>query len=134
MSSRIFPRNIKLLRSVSYLKMIGYISTFFTEVDKNAPTLCHEACRLRQYFINRRTTNKSKRTGQKASKAAGYFQKRQIPQIAATRASFMVAYNIAKHSNSLCDVCPEHRKEFEEISLSRRTIARRIEAIDEDLK
>ncbi|KII73867.1 hypothetical protein RF11_12103 [Thelohanellus kitauei] len=36
--------------------------------------------------------------------------------------------------NVLDQVCPEHFKKFEEISLSRRTIARRIEAIDEDLK
>ena len=30
-------------------------------------------------------------------------------------------------------VCPEHRQKFEEVSLSRRTVARRIEAIGEDL-
>ena len=29
-------------------------------------------------------------------------------------------------------VCPEHRKKFEEVSLSRRTVAHRIEAIGED--
>ena len=59
----------------------------------------------------------------------------------------MVAYNIAKHSKSFCDgefvkkcmlnvadqVCPEDRKKFEEVSLSRRTVARGTEAIGEDL-
>ena len=30
-------------------------------------------------------------------------------------------------------VCPEHRQKFEEVSLSRRTVARRIKAIGEDL-
>ncbi|KII73443.1 Zinc finger BED domain-containing protein 5 [Thelohanellus kitauei] len=74
--------------------------------------------------------------------------KDKIPQIAAVRASFMVAYNIAKHSNWLCDcefvkicmlevvgqVCREYRKKVEEISLSRMTISHFIEAIDEDLK
>ena len=29
-------------------------------------------------------------------------------------------------------VCPEHRQKFEEVSLSRRTVGRRIKAIDED--
>jgi len=31
-------------------------------------------------------------------------------------------------------VCPKQRKKFEEVSLSRRTVARRIEEIGEDLK
>ena len=30
-------------------------------------------------------------------------------------------------------VCPQHRQKFEEVSLSRRTLARRIKAISEDL-
>ncbi|KII60486.1 hypothetical protein RF11_07465 [Thelohanellus kitauei] len=56
--------------------------------------------------------------------------------------------NIAKHSNSLCNgefvkkckhkvldqICKEHRKKFEDVSLSKRTSARRIEANDEDQK
>jgi len=59
----------------------------------------------------------------------------------------VVAYNIVKHSKSFYEgefikncmldvadqVCPEQRKKFEEVSLSRRTVVRRIEAIGEDL-
>ena len=59
----------------------------------------------------------------------------------------MVAYTIAKHSKPFCDseflkkcmldvadqICPQHRQKFVEVSLSRRTVARRIEAIGKDL-
>ena len=59
----------------------------------------------------------------------------------------MVAYNIAKHSKPFSDgeflkkcmldvadqVCPQHRQKFEEVSFSRRTVARHIKAIAEDL-
>lgn len=80
-------------------------------------------------------------------KQQNVFGQAKVAQKAAIHASFEIAYNIAKHSNSLCDgefvkkcmfnvadrVCPEQRKKFEEVSLSRRTVARRIEAIGEDL-
>ena len=83
----------------------------------------------------------------KLVKQQNVFIKVKASQTAATHASFVVAYNIAKQSKSFCDgefvkqcmldvadqVCPEQRKKFEEVSLSRRTVARRIEAIDEDL-
>ncbi|KII67268.1 hypothetical protein RF11_07690 [Thelohanellus kitauei] len=92
--------------------------------------------------------NRAKTLDIKLVKQPDFFRKHKIFQIAATRASFMVAYNIAKHSNSLRDgefvkwpilgvvyqVSQEHRKKFEEISLSTRNIARRVATIDEDLK
>ena len=70
--------------------------------------------------------------------------KGKLAQQASTHASFIVAYNIAKHNKSLSDgefikkcmldvadqVCPEHKKKFEEVSLSKRTVPRHIEAVD----
>ena len=83
----------------------------------------------------------------KLVKQQNVFGKAKVAQKAVTHASFVVAYNIAKHSKSFCDgefvkkckldvaaqVCPEHIKKFEEVSLSRRTVDRRIEGIGEDL-
>ena len=74
------------------------------------------------------------------------FAKGKLAQKASIHASYRVAYNVAKHSKQFSDggffkkcmldvagqVCPEHRQKFEEVSLSRRTVARRIKAIDED--
>ncbi|KAK3797580.1 hypothetical protein RRG08_054608 [Elysia crispata] len=73
--------------------------------------------------------------------------KSTLAQKSSTHASFMVAYHIAKHSKPFSDgefikkcmldvadqVCPEQRQKFEEVSLSRRTLARRIETIGENL-
>ena len=70
----------------------------------------------------------------------------KLAQKASIHVSYRVAYNVAKHSKPFGDgeffkkckldiadqVCPEHRQKFEEVSLSRRTVARRIKAIDED--
>ena len=83
----------------------------------------------------------------KLVKQQNVFLKTKVAQKAATHASFVVAHNIAKHSKSFSDgefvkkcmldvadqVCPEQKKKFEEVSLSRRTVVRRIEAIGEDL-
>ena len=83
----------------------------------------------------------------KLVKQQNVFLKTKVAQKAATHASFLVAHIIAKHSKSFSDgefvkkctlyvtdqVCPEQKKKFEEVSLSRRTVVRRIEAIGEDL-
>jgi hypothetical protein len=64
------------------------------------------------------------------------------------KASFVVSEKIAKHSKSfgegeftkecLVDVasiiCPEKKKDFENICLSRRTVVRRIEIMADDIK
>ena len=74
------------------------------------------------------------------------FAKGKLAQKASIHASYRVAYNVAKHSKPFSDgeffkkcmfdvagqVCPQHRQKFEEVSLSRRTVARSIKAIDED--
>ncbi|PVD18239.1 hypothetical protein C0Q70_21765 [Pomacea canaliculata] len=103
--------------------------------------------RLWQVFISSGPANKSNRTGQKTCKAAECIRKNQSSPESCYSCQFVVAYNIAKHSISFSDgefvhkcmlhvadqVCPQQRKKFEEVSLSRRTGVRRIEAIGEDL-
>ena len=142
---------------------------FFTEVGKKAVCLlCSESVAvLKEYNISRHYAmkhagygstlaaerqTKATELNRKLVKQQNVFGKAKVVQKAATHASFVVAYKIAKHSKSFCDgefvkkcmldvadqvkssqVCPEHRKKFEEVSLSRRTVARRIEAIGEDL-
>ena len=83
----------------------------------------------------------------KLARQQNVFVKGKLTQKASTHASYRVANNIAKHSKPFSDgeffkkcmpdvadqVCPEHRQKFEEVSLSRRTVARRIKAIGEDL-
>ncbi|KII70065.1 hypothetical protein RF11_08544 [Thelohanellus kitauei] len=97
---------------------------FLTEVEKNAHA------DIGRTLSTRERPTRAKELDRKLVKQQEIFRKDKIPQIEATRACFMVAYNIAKHSNSLCDgefvkifvldvvgqVCPEHRKKFEEIS------------------
>ena len=82
----------------------------------------------------------------KLARQQNVFVKSKLTQRASTHASYRVAYNVAKHSKSFSDgeffkkrmldvadqVCPAHRQKFEEVSLSRKTVARRIEAIGED--
>ncbi|XP_025090933.1 general transcription factor II-I repeat domain-containing protein 2-like [Pomacea canaliculata] len=103
--------------------------------------------RLWQDFISSGTANKSNRTGQKTCKAAECIRKNQSSPESCYSCQFVVAYNIAKHSKSFSDgefvnkcilhvadqVCPQQRKKFEEVSLSRRTGVSHIEAIGEDL-
>lgn len=126
--------------------------------------LCNKSVAvLKEYNINRHYSTKhsgygsnlssaeretrAKELAKKLVKQQNVFGKAKIAQEAATDASFVVAYNIAKHSKPFSDgefvkkclldvaerVCPERRQKFEEVSLSRRTVARRIEAISEDL-
>ena len=119
---------------------------------------------MKEYNINRHYTSKhigfgsNLSTAEREKKATELqdklvkqqhvFCKINIEQQAATEASFVVAHNIAKHSKPFSDaefvkqcimdvaerVCPESKQKLEGVSLSRRTVARRIEAIDADLK
>lgn len=75
------------------------------------------------------------------------FKKQNNSQKQATHASYVVAYNIAKSNKTLSDgefvktcmlqvseiMCPDKKKEFEAVSLSRKTITSRIEVIDKQL-
>ena len=83
----------------------------------------------------------------KLSRQQNVFVKGRLAQKASTHASYRVAYNIAKHSKPFSEgeflkkcmlhaadqVCPEHRQKFEEVSLSGKTLDRRIKTIGEDL-
>ncbi|GBO08028.1 General transcription factor II-I repeat domain-containing protein 2A [Araneus ventricosus] len=79
----------------------------------------------------------------KLSGRQNFFKKVNTIQEAATRASYIVAYNIAKNNKALsdgefvmkvCDVlCPDKKNNFQTVSLSRKTVTSRIEAIDKNL-
>ena len=82
----------------------------------------------------------------KLARQQNVFAKGKLSLKASIHASYRVAYNVAKHSKSFSNgeffkkcmldvtdqVCPEHRQKLEEVSLSRKTVARRIKAIGED--
>ncbi|GBM96894.1 Small nuclear ribonucleoprotein F [Araneus ventricosus] len=79
----------------------------------------------------------------------GYMNLEKVNTIqeAATHASYIIAYNIAKNNKALsdgefvkqcrlqvCDVlCPDKKNNFQTVSLSRKTVTSRIEAIDKNL-
>ncbi|KII68077.1 hypothetical protein RF11_11517 [Thelohanellus kitauei] len=109
----------KWLRSVAYLKIIGYISTVFTEVNKNAVCLLDKRrdLFLKEYIMSRyyvdknadygstlsaeeRPTN-AKELDRKLVNQQDIFKKDKIPKIPATRGIFIEAYNMANHSDSL---------------------------------
>ncbi|GBN38447.1 hypothetical protein AVEN_269993-1 [Araneus ventricosus] len=83
----------------------------------------------------------------KLSGRHNFFKKVNTIQEAATHASYIVAYNIAKNNKALsdgefvkqcmlqvCDVlCPDKKNNFQTVSLSRKTATSRIEAIDKNL-
>ena len=75
------------------------------------------------------------------------FFRRQTASQSITKASFVLGFKLAKASKPLskgeflkeCMVetagllCPENKDKFEKISLSRRTVTRHVELIDEDI-
>ncbi|GBL59021.1 General transcription factor II-I repeat domain-containing protein 2A [Araneus ventricosus] len=83
----------------------------------------------------------------KLSGRQNFFKKVNTIQEAATRASYIVAYNIVKNNKALsdgefvkqcmlqvCDVlCPDKKNTFQTVSLSRKTVTSRIEAIYKNL-
>lgn len=76
-----------------------------------------------------------------------FFHRQTAIQESSTKASFMLSFKIAKASKPLSEgeflkecmvetagiLCPETKDKFEKISLSRRTVTRRVELIDEDI-
>ena len=119
---------------------------FFTKVGNKAVCLlCGQSvAALKEYNISRHYATELDR---KLARQQNVFVKGKLAQKALTHTSYRVAYNIATHSKPFSDgeffkkcmldvadqVCPENRQKFEEVSLSRRTAARRIKAIGEDL-
>ncbi|PNF18344.1 hypothetical protein B7P43_G13898 [Cryptotermes secundus] len=83
----------------------------------------------------------------KLSGQQSIFKKVNSSQKAATHAGYVVAYSIAKSNKALsdgefvkhcmlkvCDIlCPDKTKDFETVSLSRKTVTSRIEVIDKNI-
>ena len=83
----------------------------------------------------------------KLSGQQSIFKKVNSSQKAATHAGYVVAYNIAKSNKALSDgefvkhcmlkvgdiLCPDKTKDFETVSLSRKTVTSRIEVIDKNI-
>ncbi|XP_058867560.1 general transcription factor II-I repeat domain-containing protein 2-like [Acipenser ruthenus] len=118
---------------------------------------------FKEYNLNRHFTTKHPNYGsnltteeksRKAQKLASNLKSQQnifvrqaAVQEATTKASYVLAFKIAKQNKPFAEgeflkqcmvdvagmLCPEYKNTFENISLSRRTVARRIEVIDEDL-
>lgn len=84
----------------------------------------------------------------KLDKQQSLFKKHSSNQDTALEASFKVSYLISKQNRPFSDgefvkqcmvdcvtiMCPEMKNKFENISLSRRTVVRRVEMISEELK
>lgn len=118
---------------------------------------------LKEYNIKRHFTTKHSEygadlTSEARKKAAdkyvqnlfrqqSVFNRQNLEQEAATIASFSIAYLIAKHNKPFSDgefikeclieaskiICPDIKHKFEGISLSRRTVTRRIECINDNI-
>ncbi|GBM45824.1 Prodigiosin synthesizing transferase PigC [Araneus ventricosus] len=133
--------------------------------DKPVCLICNEAVTVfNEYIIFRHFTSKHKNSNSEAmseyerkqnveslcKKLSGrqnFFKKGNTIQEAATHASYIVAYNIAKNNKALsdgefvkqcmlqvCDVlCPDKKNNFQTVSLSRKTVTSRIESIDKNL-
>ncbi|KAK7881164.1 hypothetical protein WMY93_029573 [Mugilogobius chulae] len=141
------------------------VKYFFTEVRAKAVCLiCHETIAVfKEYNISRHFTTKHRNYASHqsvqeraatAERLTNNLQSQQnilvrqsTVQEASTKASYVLAYKIAKASKPFSEgefmkecmvetasiVCPDNKEKFERISLSRRTVTRRIEVIDEDL-
>ena len=76
-----------------------------------------------------------------------FFRRQTASQDSITKASFVLGFKLAKASKPFSEgeffkecmvetaglLCPENKDKFEKISLSRRTVTRRVELIDEDI-
>ena len=124
---------------------------FFTQVGNKAVCLlcCQSVAVLKEYNISHHYATKHGNYGNNLSaverqtgateldrilsRQHNVFVKGKLAQEASTHASFMVAYNIAKHGKPFCDgeflkkcmldvadqICPQHRQKFEEVNLLR---------------
>ncbi|XP_027861956.1 general transcription factor II-I repeat domain-containing protein 2-like [Xiphophorus couchianus] len=138
---------------------------FFTDVRSTAVCLiCQETVAVfKEYNISRHFATKhanyaSKQSAQERAATAqrlaanlqtqqNFFHRQTAIQESSTKASFLLAFKLAKASKPLSEgeflkecivdtadlLCPESKGKFEKISLSRRTVTRRVELIDEDL-
>jgi len=132
---------------------------FFTEVRSTAVCLiCQETVavfkeyNLSRHFATKRANYASKQSTQERAATAQRLEanlqthRQTVIQESSTKASFLLAFKLAKASKPFSKgeflkeclvetaelVCPESKDKFEKICLSRRTVARRVELLDED--
>ncbi|KAI7790853.1 putative general transcription factor II-I repeat domain-containing protein 2-like [Triplophysa rosa] len=127
---------------------------FFTSIGQKAVCLiCHESIAVfKDYNLSRHFSSKHSNyavnlsSAEKANKALKLATNLKAQQNTFTK-YYVVAHKIAKHSKPFSDgefvkncmvetaaiLCPGSKSQFEKISLSRRTITRRVEVIDEEL-
>ena len=138
---------------------------FLTDTENKAVCLlCKETiAKLKEFNLKRHHETKHKKFGgnlseeerklkaekcvKKPKKEQTLFAKQSAFQSSATKASLMVAYNLAKRNKHFLDgefikqcmvecasvMCSDVKSKFECISLSRRTVARRIDSINDEL-
>ena len=141
------------------------VKYYFTKVGNKAICLlCGESvAAFKEYNLKRHNQTKHANFGQnftseerktkcqelmnKLKKQHSVFTKQSIIQDAATEASFIVSYKLAKRNKLFSDgefikecmsdvasiMCPEHKTKLNSIALSRRTVVRRIQKISDDL-
>ena len=100
-----------------------------------------------QNFTSEERKRKCQELVNKLKKQQSVFTKQSIIHDAATEASFMVSYKLAKRNKPFSDgefikecmsdvasiMCPEHKTKLDSITLSRRTVVRRVQKISDDL-
>uniref|UniRef100_A0A8C8R4R6 Uncharacterized protein n=1 Tax=Pelusios castaneus TaxID=367368 RepID=A0A8C8R4R6_9SAUR len=124
---------------------------FFTEVRSMAVCLiCQETVAVfKEYNISCHLATKHANYASKQSpQERGATAQRLMAKLqSSTKASFMLSFKLAKASKPLSEgeflkecmietaglLCPESKDKFEKLSLSRRTVTRRVELIDEDI-
>ena len=142
------------------------VKYYFTKIGNKAICLlCGESVAVfKEYNLKRHNQTKHANFGQnftgeerkrkcqelenKLKKQQSVFTKQSIIQDAATEASFMVSYKLAKRNKPFSDgefikecmsdvasiMCPEHKTKWDSIALSRRTVVRRVQKISDDLE
>ena len=123
-------------QSVAVLKEYNISRHYATEHGKYGKNLSEPERQTRAAELDR-----------KLARLQNMLVKSTLAQKSSTHASVVVAYHIAKHNKPFSDgefikkcmldvadqICPEKRQKFEEVSLMRRTLARRIEINLENL-
>ena len=136
---RLAIKSVCLLRGQSVAVLKEYISRHYATK--------HRYCGNNLSAVERQLQQQNWTENLLGTRLQNVFVKGKLAQKAFTHASFMVAYNIAKHSKPFSDgefkkkcildvadeACPQHIQKFEEVSISSRTVARHIKAIGEDL-
>ncbi|KAL3975343.1 C-C motif chemokine 24 [Sarotherodon galilaeus] len=121
----------------------------FTEIKGKAVCLVcgTQVAVLKDYNLNRHYTTKHEDKYRKRAHK-GLFTKLHTTREAAVRTSYVISHKIARKSKAFSDgefikeclldsvtlICPEKKDAFENVSLSRHTVTRRVEDIAENLE